>query len=328
MRQDDLVSLSARAARRARPANATIAHWIARALAADPPRARSLIVTVWGDALAPHGGRIWLATLIRLMAPFGLSERLVRTSVFRLARDGWVTGETHGRRSRYRLTTDGARRFAQAHGRIYAPADAHWDGEWEMVLAPPDAAPAAARQALRDELAWEGFAALAPAAYARPAHGDSTAHRIVAALGLADAAVVLRVRDDPDAAGALEARAVSAWPLRALAADYRKLIARFGTVIDRFRATPQSLDPEQCFVVRTLLIHAYRRVLLRDPQLPPSLLPDEWPGAAAYALTRDFYRLTHAVAERHLAATFAGDAETLPPADATFYARFGRLDGP
>src|SRR4029453_8156373 len=106
-------------------------------------------------------------------------------------------------------------------------------------------------------------------------------------------------------------------------ADYRKLIARFGTVIDRFRATPQSLDPEQCVVVRTLLIHAYRRVLLRDPQLPASLLPADWPGNAAYSLTRDFYRLTHAVAERHLAATFAHDGDALPPADEAFYARFG-----
>jgi len=326
MRQDDSVSLRSTPAKRAAPAQATIAHWIARTLASDPPRARSLIVTVWGDALAPHDGRVWLATLIRLMAPFGFSERLVRTSVFRLARDGWIAGETHGRRSRYRLTADGARRFAQAHQRIYAPADAQWNGEWEMVVAPPDAAPTTQRQALRDELAWEGFAALAPAVLARPAHGDSSAHRIVAALGLAHAAIVLRVHEDPDAPGALLARAASAWPLRALATDYRKLIARFGTVIDRFRAMPQSLDPEQCFVVRTLLIHAYRRVLLRDPQLPPTLLPEEWPGAAAYALTRDFYRLTHAVAERHLAATFAADGDALPPADAAFYARFGGLE--
>ncbi|MET0346551.1 MAG: PaaX family transcriptional regulator C-terminal domain-containing protein [Casimicrobiaceae bacterium] len=326
MRQGDSVSLRSIPATRVAPAQATIAQWITRTLAADPPRARSLIVTVWGDALAPHDGRVWLATLIRLMAPFGLSERLVRTSVFRLARDGWIAGETQGRRSRYRLTGDGARRFAQAHQRIYAPADTHWNGEWEMVLAPPDAASPARRRALRDELAWEGFAALAPGAFARPAHGDSTAREIVAALALARSVMVLRVRDDPNAPGTLEARAASAWPLRELASDYRRLIARFGTVIDRFRATPQSLDAEQCFVVRSLLIHAYRRVLLRDPQLPSTLLPDEWPGAAAYALTRDFYRLTHAVAERHLAATFAADGDALSPADSAFYARFGGLE--
>ena len=79
--------------------------------------------------------------------------------------------------------------------------------------------------------------------------------------------------------------------------------------------------------MRTLLIHEYRRVLLRDPQLPAALLPLDWPGAAAYALCRDFYRLTHACAERHLLAVLEGPRGTLPPADAAFYERFGGLDG-
>src|SRR5882757_4595161 len=86
-----------------------IARWVQRTLRADPPRAKSLIVTVWGDALAPHGGAVWLAGLIRLMAPFGINERLVRTSVFRLAQDGWLAATTHGRTSRYRLTQEGKR---------------------------------------------------------------------------------------------------------------------------------------------------------------------------------------------------------------------------
>ena len=93
-----------------------------------------------------------------------------------------------------------------------------------------------------------------------------------------------------------------AWELAAVAADYRRFLQRFGAVIERFRArADRARDPEQCFVVRTLLIHEYRRVLLRDPQLPAALLPLDWPGAAAYALCRDFYRLTHRSAERHLA---------------------------
>src|SRR5437773_6970290 len=158
MRQDENVSqrLGRVSSTRPSPSPAIdpfVARWIRRALASDPPRARSLIVTVWGDALAPHGGIVWLAGLIRLMTPFGINERLVRTSVFRLVRDGWLAAQSHGRRSRYRLTREGMRRFDQAHHRIYTTANPVWDGEWEVVLAPPDAA----RQKLRDELAWEGF---------------------------------------------------------------------------------------------------------------------------------------------------------------------------
>ena len=77
--------------------------------------------------------------------------------------------------------------------------------------------------------------------------------------------------------------------------------------------------------MRTLLIHAYRRVLLRDPQLPAALLPLDWPGAAAFTLCRDFYRLTHRAAERHLQGTLRNARGPLPPAVPAFYARFGGL---
>ena len=140
--------------------------------------------------------------------------------------------------------------------------------------------------------------------------------RIAAALGIAGRIVAMRGHDDP-ALGAqtLASAAQRAWDLAGLAADYRRFLQRFGSVIERFRqAGDATHDPAQSFVVRTLLIHEYRRVLLRDPQLPVALHPLDWPGAAAYALCRDFYRLTHRAAERHLAATLRGPRGPLPPA--------------
>ncbi len=57
-------------------------------------QAGSLIITVFGDAILPRGGRIWLGSLIRLLEPLELNERLIRTSVFRLAKEQWLrTGE-------------------------------------------------------------------------------------------------------------------------------------------------------------------------------------------------------------------------------------------
>jgi hypothetical protein len=88
-----------------------------------------------------------------------------------------------------------------------------------------------------------------------------------------------------------------AWDLAGIAADYRRFLRRFGASSTGFATPATDHDPEQCFVVRTLLIHAYRRVLPRDPRLPAALLPLDWPGAAAFALCRDFYRLTHRSAE-------------------------------
>jgi phenylacetic acid degradation operon negative regulatory protein len=162
--------------------------------------------------------------------------------------------------------------------------------------------------------------------YVRPrVEGDAGAE--VARLSAQDRAIVLNARDVPDSgAQTLAARIAHVWDLAALAQGYREFLARFGRVIDRFRMRDiEASDAEQCFVVRTLLIHAFRRVLLRDPRLPPALLPLDWPGAAAFVLTRDFYRLTQARAEAHLAAVLSINGSTLPPADDAFYDRFGGL---
>ncbi|MCA1843679.1 MAG: phenylacetic acid degradation operon negative regulatory protein PaaX, partial [Actinobacteria bacterium] len=43
--------------------------------------ARTLLVTVFGDSVVPHGGEVWIGSLTRLVEPLGVSERLVRTSL-------------------------------------------------------------------------------------------------------------------------------------------------------------------------------------------------------------------------------------------------------
>ena len=302
-----------------------VTRWIARELAAAPPRAPSLVITVWGDSIAPHGGAVMLPGLIRLLEPFGVNERLTRTSVFRLARERWLSARRMGRRSLYRLTTSGARRFEQAYRRIYAPPADTWDDDWELVIA--GGLSARRRLALRDELHWDGFGVLAPGVYARPAQAGNAVSASLAALGAR--VIVLRARDGGNpVGGTLAASVPHAWDLAGIATGYRKFLRRFGGVIERFRRAPGgNYDPEQCFVVRTLLIHEYRRVLLRDPRLPAALLPLHWPGAAAFGLCRDFYRLTHRCAERHLAAVLEGPHGALPPANAAFYERFGGLTG-
>jgi len=307
------------------PPDPKVSLWIRRELAAAPPRAPSLIITVWGDAIAPHGGAAMLPGIIDLLAPFGINERLVRTSVFRLAREGWLKATPIGRRSLYRLTRDGARRFEQAYRRIYAPPVEGWDDTWELVIA--DRPAAAKRRALKQELQWEGFGMLASGVFARPATAPSAVPRIAAALHIERDLMLVRARDDASLGGrTLASLGPDAWDLAGLAGSYRRFLLRFGRVIDRFRLARKSAhDPAQAFIVRTLLIHAYRRVLLRDPQLPPELLPLDWPGAAAYALCRDFYRLTHRAAERHVLATLQDARGTLPPASPPFYRRFGGL---
>jgi phenylacetic acid degradation operon negative regulatory protein len=85
------------------------------------------------------------------------------------------------------------------------------------------------------------------------------------------------------------------------------------------------VTPEDAYALRTLLIHAYRRVQLHDPMLPLELLPDPWPGSSAYQLAAAIYRLTYAQAELHVMAVLRREDEAAPEADAAFHARFGGL---
>ena len=104
-------------------------------------QAGSLIISVFGDAILPRGGRVWLGSLIRLLEPLELNGRLVRTSVFRLGKEAWLRTETVGRRADYVLTDSGRRRFEEASRHIYAAQAPHWDRCWRLILAVGEFAP-------------------------------------------------------------------------------------------------------------------------------------------------------------------------------------------
>ena len=300
--------------------------WIGRAFAAAPPKAKSLVVTVWGDSIAPHGGAVWLSALIGLLAPFGINERLVRTSVYRLAQEGWLAARQDGRRSVYRLTRQGQRRFEHAYRRVYAPpATDPWDGAWHLVIVPPATIDESSRRELRKELGWDGFGMLGPGLFARPARPENEVelNETIRALGIGRRIAVVTTRTLAHGAASIASLTGDCWDLKSVAAAYRGFVARFRGVA---RALGQGADPtpQQCFVLRTLLIHEFRRVTLHDPQLPVELLPSNWPEAAAYALCRDLYRLTHERAERHLTVMLDDSRGARSPAP-YFYQRFGGL---
>jgi phenylacetic acid degradation operon negative regulatory protein len=84
-------------------------------------------------------------------------------------------------------------------------------------------------------------------------------------------------------------------------------------------------DPAAAFAIRTLLIHAYRRVQLHDPMLPVELLPTPWPGTEAYALAGAIYRRVAAAAGEHITTLLRAEEPGAPLADAAYFARFGGL---
>src|SRR5580704_17507904 len=102
-----------------------------------PIRGGSLLITIFGDSIAPRGGAVTLGSLISLAQPFGLTERLVRASVSRLAGDGWFVARRDGRRSEYHITPTGRDRFAEATRRIYGAIPDSWNGRWTLLILRP-----------------------------------------------------------------------------------------------------------------------------------------------------------------------------------------------
>ncbi len=91
-------------------------HMIPRLLKRLKPKARSVIITVYGDSISHHGGSAWLGSVIELVEPLGLNERAVRTSAFRLAKENWLVAEQIGRQRQRAVLGRGSRRAIEADG--------------------------------------------------------------------------------------------------------------------------------------------------------------------------------------------------------------------
>lgn len=304
-----------------------ISQWVEKFLDQHPARANSLIITIYGDFIAPHGGTVWLGSFIRLVQPLGLNERMVRTSVYRLSQEKWLVSEQLGRKSFYSLTTSGRRRFENAYRRIYFDAQNTWTGEWQLVLI-PGSLPAPQKDALRKELAWAGYGALASGILAHPSTDTDALLDILQETGAHDKVVAMKARNiSPLISKPLQELVHECWNLESLSVKYDEFIERFRPVLRSMRSA-SSLDPEQCFLVQTLLMHDFRRALLHDPQLPSQLLPANWSGGVARQLCRELYGITYALAQQHLLSVCETANGPLPPAAPYFYERFGGLSAP
>jgi len=238
-------------------------------LRAEPSRTWSLIVTLFGDAVVPRGGELWLGTVLEVFAGMEIGGNVVRTAMSRLASDGWLERSRIGRNSFYRLAEKGRDIFAEAAVRIYAPTRRVWDGAFRIAVVPDAAA--------------EGFVALAPGVL------------IAAWPGSVGGAVMLRAETDAVSARLL---ASQVWPTGRLGEGYRRFVAAFAPLAAH--VAQHDMSGLEAVLARLLLIHAFRRVVLHDPMLPDALLPEDWPGHAARRLCAELYTVLVPESERWL----------------------------
>ncbi|WP_203070939.1 PaaX family transcriptional regulator [Falsiroseomonas ponticola] len=261
-----------------------------------PPRIASLIVTIWGDAVAPRGGSLWLGSLQQILDHFGCNPGQVRTAMSRLTEEGWLARNRVGRNSFYRLGPRGEAAFGAAARRIYRTVPPAWDGQFRLAMT--------SDPAVVEALVASQFGQAAPGLWIG-LRGAAEALPAAATVLMATPRHLAEARD-------LAARA---WPLEAIAAAHERFVEAFAP-LDELRP-----EAAEALPLRLRLVHEWRRIALRDPALPDALLPERWPGRDAAALAARLYARLVPAAEAWLDEAGRAEAGQLPPAELA--GRFG-----
>jgi phenylacetic acid degradation operon negative regulatory protein len=291
-----------------RLAEAALDRLIVRLRERGRPRVWSLVITVFGDAIVPRGGRVSLVALQDVMGRLRIEAGALRTAMSRLAADHWVMRERAGRNSFYRLAEEGRHAFDLATRRIYAAGPPAWDGAWTVAIAPPESA-----GELRGKMEEAGFLRVGGDVYLMPRTRNASDPAEV----LAGMLVIHgNSAEHPEAMRSL-------WPSEAVAASYRAFIEAHRPLAAALGRSA-ALRPLDAMAARTLLVHDWRRIALRDPGLPSALLPKDWPGETARSLAGDIYGRLAEPSEAWLSAS------GLPPllAPREFSGRFGKARRP
>ncbi|MBI3734474.1 MAG: phenylacetic acid degradation operon negative regulatory protein PaaX [Chloroflexi bacterium] len=270
-------------------------------------RPQALIFTLFGDYVCQRSDRIWIGSLIRLLALFGVSEQATRTTVSRMTRRGWLCLSRTGTRAGYALTPAASRLIEEGTARIFQPPTAGegWDGLWSLVAYSIPEEQRESRDRFRRELGWLGYGMLTNALWISPNDRRARVADLVEALQIKPCVQSFSGHLD----GFVSCRELAArcWNLADLNAAYAAFIEKYQPQLcdyqRRLTAQPPPED-RHCFAQRFMLTHEYRRFPYRDPRLPAELLPADWRGADAQSLFQTYHRLLADPANRYFDAIF------------------------
>ncbi|KZK91643.1 Transcriptional repressor PaaX [Pseudovibrio sp. Ad46] len=280
--------------------------------AQKPIRSWSMIISIFGDCVAPRGGELWMGNITEIMQMIGVNSGVVRTAMSRLASDGWLERTRIGRNSFYRLTKMGCEAFDQATPRIYARGPARGDANWITAIL----SEGEGRSERREYLTDQGFGILAPNVLIKPDIGQQLPRS-------SDKIVFMQSMAPPEKAVQL---ARQAWNLEGLQQGYREFIETYSDLQALLECEGHApIAPETALIIRVILIHDLRRLVLRDPELPLQALPEKWAGSVARELAAGIYNTLRDHGEIWLDSNARTTAGALPPPEPAFFERFQPL---
>ncbi|MEM8853397.1 MAG: PaaX family transcriptional regulator C-terminal domain-containing protein [Pseudomonadota bacterium] len=220
----------------------------------------SILVTIFGDLAQGEDEAITGPVLSAITERLGIKPEAQRVALHRLRKDGWIESRKDGRVSRYQLTPSGRAQSQAASPRIYQRTPTATAG-WHALIAPPGAA--ADRHLTQDDLSAKGYVQIQPSVFLRAGP----------------------LRDAPCAFLPLASAgsAVPDWVLNAVAPD--ALVSAYTTFADTLDAIAPHLQEAaqwsslERVAARVLILHGWRRLVLRHTGLTDSLFPDGWAGS-------------------------------------------------
>jgi phenylacetic acid degradation operon negative regulatory protein len=237
-------------------------------------RVWSLVITILGDVAHPRGGNMSMADLLTLTDQLDIDQGAIRTALSRLSKEEWVIATKSGRTSSYAFSAGGRAAFEPASARVYAAQYAPAGDNWMLAVLPPQRAKD--RQAMQkllgaaNALQTQSGVAMWPLPLA-PKRGFLEQLGCICFIGDLDI--------------------VPAWAKAEFAPQEAEVLAQ--RFIKKFRALSEfdgKLAPLDAMVARILILHDWRRMLLRYPVVPTALQPEDWSMPAAHTLISKTYK--------------------------------------
>lgn len=210
-----------------------------------------------------------------------------------------------------------------AERRIYHGHATTWGGRWTVVAVAADLVDPSTRADLVQRLRWLGFGSLGTGVLLSPVDHVDEVRSIVAELHAGTGVAVFRAERAHEELGLGDGQLAHAcFDTRAVAALYQAFVRRFRPLAETGAEGLAELDDELAFLVRTLVVDAFRRVVLREPELPRPLWPYDWIGNRARELASTIHRAVSPGADRHVTNVAEHPGGRLPPPAAATRTRF------
>jgi phenylacetic acid degradation operon negative regulatory protein len=253
-----------------------------------------LLLTLLGDYWYGREAPLPSAGLVDLLAEFSVSGVSARAALSRLARRGLLVLSKNGRRTYYALSPRAAEVLSEGvrHILSFGATETSWWGRWTVAVFSIPEEQRDLRHVLRTRLRWLGMASLYDGVWISPHDRVEAVSVVLKELGVANATVLAGEigPDSPPGGDPLRA-----WDLDELRRLYDELVSDYAGL--RVRCRAGQVTATEALVARTALMDAWRNFPNLDPELPPELLPADWPRARARETFIELYDGLAAVAE-------------------------------